>query len=272
MNRILLEASQHADNAFITLTYSDEISPNSFSLIPEHLTLWLKSLRKAIAPARVRYYAVGEYGTKNQRPHYHVILFGYPNCLRGATRLGLKEEFVNEHIRCCPSCDLIYDTWRRGGIYVGAVESKSAQYVAQYVMKKMTSMNDPRLNGRWPEFSRMSLRPGLGKTAMFDVANELMKYNLENTLDDVPVVLRHGKKMLPLGRYLRRQLRTMIGRSPDAPEGALKKQQEEMLVLQILAKNSTENPSLKSQVKLSRITKNLSAEAREQIFKSKGKL
>lgn len=272
MNRMLLEASQHVDNAFITLTYSDETLPSSGSLIPEHLTLFLKSLRKQLSPARVRYYAVGEYGTKTQRPHFHLALFGYPNCLRGSSRLGLKDEMVNDVLKCCSNCDRIYQAWGRGGIYVGALEQKSAQYVAQYVMKKMTSMSDPRLNGRWPEFSRMSLKPGLGKLAMFDVANELLKYNLENTLDDVPVVLRHGKKMLPLGRYLRRELRKMIGRSPDAPEGALKKQQEEMLVLQILAKGSSENPSLKSQVVLSRLTKNRSAEAKENIFKSRGKI
>lgn len=272
MHRILLEASQHADNAFITLTYSDETLPTSGSLIPEHLTLWLKKLRKAIYPARVRYYAVGEYGAETQRPHFHVALFGYPSCRRGTTRLGLKGEMVNAELKCCSSCDLIYETWLNGGIYVGALQQKSAQYIAQYVMKKMTGMQDPRLHGRWPEFSRMSLKPGIGLGAMHDVANELLKFNLETTLDDVPVVLRHGKKQLPLGRYLRSKLRTMIGREENASEKAIQKQQEEVLPLQVLAKNDPENPSLKSQILKQRQQINASIEARENILKSKGKI
>jgi len=272
MHRILLEASQHADNAFVTLTYSDETLPTSGSLIPEHLTHWFKRLRKEIYPARVRYYAVGEYGTESQRPHYHIALFGYSQCLRGQSRFGLKDQMVNADLKCCEHCDLIYKTWEKGGIFVGALEAKSAQYVAGYVMKKMTSMRDMRLNGRWPEFARMSLKPGIGDGAMHDVANELLKFNLENTQDDVPVVLRHGKKLLPLGRHLRGRLRMMIGKEKNAPESALQKQQAEMRPLQILARQDKENVSLKSQIVLSRKTQNASAEAREKIHKSKRKL
>lgn len=272
MHRILLEAYQHADNAFITLTYSDETLPTSGSLIPEDLTRWLKRLRFEIRPARVRYYAVGEYGTESQRPHYHIAMFGYPNCRRGQSRLGLKERMVNKDFKCCSSCDLIYKTWEKGGVFVGALEAKSAQYVAGYVMKKMTSQRDYRLNGRHPEFARMSLKPGIGDGAMHDVANELLKFNLDSTQDDVPVVLRHGKKLLPLGRHLRRRLRTMIGKEADAPEAALQRQAEEMRPLQILAKQDKENVSLKSQIVLSRQNKNASLEAREKIHKSKGKI
>lgn len=272
-HRILLEASQSVDNAFITLTYSDETLPNSGSLIPEHLQLWLKKFRKAISPARVRFYAVGEYGDVSQRPHYHVVMFGYPNCLRGQSRMGLMPpHLVTPERKCCRHCDLIARTWQLGGIFVGALEMKSAQYVAGYVMKKMTNMQDERLNGRWPEFARMSRNPGLGVGAMHDVADVLMRFNLEASQSDVPVTLAHGKKELPLGRFLRTKLRQMIGNDPNAPPEVVLKQQTEMLVLQQNSIDNKEAKSLKKIVTERDQGKIANIETREKILSQRKKL
>lgn len=70
---------------FITLTYNDEnlsISQNGYrSLRKRDLQLFFKRLRRAHGKeasdpeAPIRYFAVGEYGGKIGRPHYHVILF-----------------------------------------------------------------------------------------------------------------------------------------------------------------------------------------------------
>lgn len=92
----------------------------------------------------------------------------------------------------------------------------------------MTRTDDRRLGGRWPEFARMSLRPGIGRDAMHEVASELMRFNLDTTQGDVPVTLRHGKKHLPLGRYLRGNLRMMIGKEKNAPVEALARNAEEV--------------------------------------------
>lgn len=272
MHRIMLEASLHANNAFITLTYSDETLPASGSLIRKDLQDWLKRLRKAISPARVRYYAVGEYGEISQRPHYHVAMFGYSNCLRGRSRLGLMNELVTIERKCCPNCDLIAATWQKGGIYVGALEIKSAQYVAQYVMKKMTSMQDPRLHGRWPEFALMSRRPGLGVDAMHEVASVLMSFNLDKTQTDVPSVLQHGKKLLPLGRFLRVKLRKMMGKDEHASPEALEKINREMLRLLATSFDDAEAPSLKRQIVKRDLGKVRSIEARQNIHKGKQRL
>lgn len=271
-HRILLEASQSVDNAFITLTYSDETLPSSLSLMPEHLQLWLKKFRKAISPARVRFYAVGEYGEQTQRPHYHVILFGYPNCRRGQSRFGLMPRLVNKEHRCCDRCDLIADTWALGGIFVGALEMKSAQYVAGYVMKKMTHMQDERLNGRWPEFARMSRRPGLGVGAMHDVADVLMRFNLDTSQPDVPSVLAHGRKQLPLGRHLRTKLREMIGKEENAPPEVLRQINQEMLILQQGSIDAKEAKSIKQIVKERDLGKVQQIEVRQQIHSSKRKI
>ncbi|ETR80119.1 nonstructural protein [Chlamydia pneumoniae B21] len=40
----------------------------------KHLQLLLKKLRKRISPHKIRYFECGAYGTKLQRPHYHLLL------------------------------------------------------------------------------------------------------------------------------------------------------------------------------------------------------
>lgn len=230
-HRILLEAAQYAKSCFATLTYRDENLMTSSglpatleagllaSLQPEDLRDFLKRLRKAIAPTRIRFYAVGEYGDESWRPHYHVALFGFDGCARGRTlrRPGSGRPRWEE---CCELCRLVGEKWKLGDVDLGMLEPDSAQYLAGYVTKKMTAYDDDRLNGRHPEFARMSNRPGIGYDAMHEVASVLMEHGLENG-EDVPGSLRHGKRELPLGRYLQQNLRKMVGRDAKAPEAVL---------------------------------------------------
>lgn len=239
-HRIMLETLNHSDNAFVTLTYADD----PFSVNPKHLQDFFKRLRKAIEPSRIRYYAVGEYGDQSWRPHYHIALFGYPACSKGRTEYRRD----GKSVRCCRHCDLIHSSWSFGRIDVAELNINSAQYVAGYVTKKMTRTDDYRLEGRWPEFARMSLRPGLGLDAMWDVADVLMKFNLDTSQADVPSALRHGTRMLPLGRYLRRKLRLMIGKEEKTPDEVIRQAAKEMLPMLQAAIADPEMPSFKCQV------------------------
>lgn len=63
----------------------------------------------------------------------------------------------------------------------------------------------------------MSLVPGIGAGAMERVAALWKVHSLDNRILDVPPVLRHNRRMLPLGRYLRRRLRKELGRDLSAP-------------------------------------------------------
>lgn len=99
---------------------------------------------------------------------------------------------------------------------VGQLTAKSANYIAGYVTKKMTHRSDIRLGGRCPEFARMSLWPGIGALAMFNVASEMLRYDLQKR-GDVPAALRYGGVMMPLGKYLRRKLRLYVGKDEKAP-------------------------------------------------------
>lgn len=237
-HRIMLEAMQHGDNAFATLTYSDDTLPKIESglpsLQPVDVQNWLKRLRKVWAPNKLRFYAVGEYGDDTERPHYHVALFGFPSCRYGISRYSTRPS-------CCTQCDTVRDTWGLGNIMLGTLEVNSAQYIAGYVTKKLTAKDDYRLLGRHPEFARMSLRPGIGAGAMHEVASTLMEFNLEETQADVPSALRHGSRLLPLGRYLKRKLRTYVGKDPETPQVVLDQMDEKLRPLREDAFNNSES-------------------------------
>lgn len=235
----MLEAIQHKDNSFVTLTYADENVPAGGTLQPRDLTLWLKRLRKRWRVSPIRYYGVGEYGDETGRPHYHAALFGFPACEYGQTR-----RFPRGRERsCCPKCDIIAETWGLGRIDVAKLEPHSASYVCGYVVKKLTSPDDPRLEGRHPEFARMSLKPGIGADFVPDIADVQLRYNDKG--EEVPFGLRHGPKIMPLGRYLVRKLRVQSGREAGPSVSTQIIQQEK---LQHLSEIASEAPGLKKEV------------------------
>lgn len=184
----------HEHATFATLTYDPEHYPADGSLNPKHMQLWLKRLRKALAPKQIRFFLVGEYGDQTQRAHYHAALYGIP--------------FTEGK--------LLASTWQMGFVHCGDLTFESCGYIAGYVTKKLTKPDDPRLEGRHPEFTRMSLKPGIGAEAMVDVgkaarstpAAEKILYEIDQ---DVKPVLQHGRRKLPLGRYLKGKLREQVG-------------------------------------------------------------
>lgn len=136
---------------------------------------------------------------------------------------------------CCESCNSMHMLWTHGRVDLARLEPASSRYIAGYVVKKMTRHDDERLEGRYPEFARMSLRPGIGHSAMCEVASTLMLLNYDKP--DVPKVLMHGRAKLPLGRYLTRELRKQMGRVPDAPPETIKEMEEALQPLRTLAES-----------------------------------
>lgn len=272
-HRILLESHLRKDNCFVTLTYAESRLPMSASgcptLNPLHFTNWLKRFRAEIAPLKVRYYGVGEYGEKTWRPHYHTVLFGYPMCQNGRTIRDVRTGRTLAE-KCCDHCRLVHKTWGMGDVDLGEVNTESAQYLAQYTTKKMTSKDDFRLGDRYPEFARMSLKPGIGAEFMHEVGSALMEFDLEEKQGDVPSALRHGKRIMPLGRYLRRKLRTVVGMEENAPESTLREAQERLQPLREAAFNNSQ--SFKKTVVAAADNKVAQMENRNRIWKKKGSL
>lgn len=278
-HRIMLESYKHAKNAFVTLTYSDEHLPPGGTLVPKDLQDFLKRLRYYLSleglasSSRCRYFACGEYGDLGERPHYHLAIFG----------IGPED------------AQTVDKAWGRGFSYTGDLTHDSAQYVAGYVTKKMTHAESkcsakcthPPLNGRVPEFSRMSLRPGIGALAVPDIADVLTTPHGCDALarvGDVPHALMEGKKSMPLGRYIRGKLREKLGfEDKKTPPASLDAWKAEMRELQKDAEAASANSALsryfdkQHHFKQYLIDKNaqkvLSLEKRTRIFSAKkGKL
>jgi hypothetical protein len=214
----MLEAMDNAENSFVTLTYENsEIR----SLDSGDARDWLKRFRKFLSPRRIRYFLVGEYGDQAGRPHYHAALFGYGSCTGGLTIGGACQ---------CQQCLGVRETWKLGHVLVGTLEPRSAAYIAGYVTKKLDA---PALKAdQVAPFARMSLRPGIGANAMWDVASEMMRYELDTS---IPSVLEVGRSPLPLGRYLRNKIREFTGQWTAGAE--LEELEAELLAVRQVAWN-----------------------------------
>lgn len=183
--RIGLEAAIHRHPSwFVTLTYSDESVPASGSLSARD---W-RAFSKGIG---VRYFGVGEYGSVHGRPHYHAILFGVP-----------PGEVAS----------LVANRWREGFVSVSPYSRERAQYIAGYVTKKWTRPDCEELEGRAPEFARMSRRPGIGVPGLKWLADWLVSSEGAKFIartKDVPHQVRVDGAIYPLGvtcvSYLRRE-------------------------------------------------------------------
>lgn len=169
--RLVQEAKCHNANSFLTLTYSDEHLPEYSSLRPRDLQLFIKRLRQKLwrkYKIKVRFYAVGEYGEKTNRPHYHVLLFGYDFY---EDRKLLKISKKGHHLF---KSDLLSECWPFGHANLGEVTFESAAYCARYCLKKLKGKMRDNLEVacdiqtgevllRVDEFARMSTNPGIGR-------------------------------------------------------------------------------------------------------------
>lgn len=200
--RLLLEASCHSSNQFVTLTYEDSQLPTQ--LIPGRPTLksigthpavalqpgtlsktdlqrFFKRLRKI---GNFRYYAVGEYGEKAGRPHYHALLFG--------------SDFSDEELK---------SSWTHGHIHQGDVTAASITYCVEYLIKYRNKKDEMLDLRREPEFGVMSRMPGIGQFALPEIRRGVLSLPpLKNGTLLIPDTFRLGGKDHPMPRFLRRQL------------------------------------------------------------------
>lgn len=152
--RLMQEWRASTGALFVTLTYHPKFVPDT-GVNKRHVQLFMKRLRK-VAP-KIRYYAVGEYGTKTKRPHYHLILFGV-----------LDQSWVRR-------------SWKIKGqeigiVHIGRVSEASIRYTTKYVIQRVESSPE----GMSPPFSLMSRAYGLGGMYLSDAMIEWHRNNLFN--------------------------------------------------------------------------------------------
>ncbi|WNK14914.1 MAG: replication initiator protein [Microvirus sp.] len=198
-SRLLMESYYHPPEAsyFTTLTYADENVPwtsdgrprvaaahaGQQTLDKRDAILFRKRLRKALGYS-ARYFFVGEYGDKTERPHYHAILF--TKCVRGFDQVVEK-------------------AWGLGMTSTSWLVPEQMGYIAQYCTKKLTRPDDIRLGSRLPEFAQMSRRPALGDAFVRDLAKKQM-FHVEQT-GDISGAFRANGKIWSLGDRHKRMLR-----------------------------------------------------------------
>lgn len=176
--RLRKQAEVSTSAYFITLTYDTQYVPITqkgyMTLFPEHVTLWLKRLRKR-HKEKLTYFYVGEYGSKTERPHYHMIIFN-------------------------ADINIIDETWNYGNVHYGQVNGASIGYTLKYMIKDgkiPKHKNDDRL----PEFARMS--KGIGESY---VTKEIVEYHIHkrSILDRLHLTI-DGKK-IPIPRYYKNMI------------------------------------------------------------------
>lgn len=237
----------HPQSLFSTLTYAEE--PHGRNLYKPHLASCMHRLRTIASreglPA-VRFFGVGEYGDRFGRPHYHVITFGF----------GLEHAPLLDRAWSFPDA--------REGPGIGSpgttdhhlLSPDLATYIAGYTTKKLTKKEALGLNGRAPEFSLMSRRPGIGVPALGPLIEALNSthgalYIARN--HDVPHAFNIGGRMLPIGAHLRGLLRLFFFGEETQPKAAKERKNREFLKEALAQHEVFDVPESASNFELARV-------------------
>lgn len=213
--RIMLEAQDHDESWFVTLTYDDEHVPEIefvkdvdsdtgelldtgrlLTLCKRDLQLFNKRLRKHFSDDKIRFFACGEYGESTARPHYHSIYFGlHIKDLQFFKMSKLGDKYFIS--------DTLTRLWGKGHVLLAQVTWESAAYVARYVTKKLTGdaakfwYDDIGLT---PPFTVMSRRPGIASRYFDENSSELLRF------DGGYISTKKGSVNFPNPKYFKRKL------------------------------------------------------------------
>lgn len=216
--RCEVESYYHKNNHFITLTYDDEHVPvrdihtkeeyrglnnpldyygkgkryEALTLRKKDIQDFLKRLRKWASthggyenPEQgIRVFYCGEYGSKGERPHYHMLVYGLiiPDLKVECRKKGYEHD----------SSEIISKLWGNGLIDIGGVDYLSCQYVSRYIVKKQLGKGAEgyyEKKGIDKEFIQMSLKPAIGLQYYIDHMDEI--YSIDT------IYLKAGRRQRP---------------------------------------------------------------------------
>lgn len=170
--RLMQEYKVSTSSHFVTLTYSQKYYPTEHGVSKRHVQLYIKRLRHD--SPKLRYYAVGEYGSNTGRAHYHLIIFNSDeNSIRKHWSLLNKVTNKIEPI---------------GLVHLGQVTEASVQYVLKYMVQKFAVPPE----GKNKPFSLMSRGHGIGAHYLSDA---MVKWHRD--ADRVYTLVYGEKRRLP---------------------------------------------------------------------------
>ena len=185
--RLMKEGERSETALFVTLTYDTKYVPltkNGFmSLNKRHIQTYMKRLRK-ISDKKLKYYVCGEYGSKRDRPHYHMIIFN-----ADAEKVERAWSEYKAGLGFVPY----------GSIFIGEVNEATIGYTIKYMQKPgkiPKHQNDDRLK----EFSLMSKCLGANY-----ISNNMVKWHKNDLLNRMYVPLVEGKK-IAMPRYYKNKI------------------------------------------------------------------
>lgn len=171
--RLHFEHKFSSNAYFLTLTYAEEALPRDDCGFPtlrkadisEFLTKIRSASRVRVSGKQVnlspRWFVVGEYGPKTERPHYHALVFNI-----------LPEVLAK-----------LVSYWGKGFITVKKVTAKRIQYVAKYQITKSLVNNTHGSFDRELPFKVVTKSSGgLGKQWLTDENKAYAKRDLTGTL------------------------------------------------------------------------------------------
>lgn len=182
---------------FVTLTYSPAALPKpeieGGSLEKKKFLQWLNNAQKDPVIGSFRYYAVGEYGEKDGRAHYHLAVF--PQFPAQVPALELR--------------------WRRryGLTHRAEINHARAAYLAQYTTKKLTGPSRLK-DGQEPEFRASSRNPPLGAEFVKRAMEKYKSPSGQKVIEakgDVDRVFRLDGRTYPIGDWALRKIREGVG-------------------------------------------------------------
>lgn len=227
--RLMQEQKVAKTALFITLTYDHEslpITKNGYpSLCKRDLQLFFKRLRyedcksKGVSASAIKYFAVGEYGGKIGRPHYHVLLFNAD--IKKIQTAWRTHQYV--HSRCehtnsrCNGQDHTKrnrKVWHdMGYVHYGdqrGVSEASVGYCLKYILDDGKMVLKEKLDDSADQFAVMS--KGLGAAYLNQA---MLRWHHADLKNRMYVNIGEGKKAA-MPRYYKNRLYTEAERKAIA--------------------------------------------------------
>ncbi len=243
-DRLFLEKRSHSHNYFVSVTYAPENLPDDMCVSKKVARDWVKRISYYCGYTPT-HFGCGEYGDESAHPHYHCIVFADSDVF-----------------------EQLIQSWTFGRVEVAPLTLERCRYTAGYVVKKMTKSDDPRLEGRTPEFWFGSKRPPVGYRLLYDLLEKVATDDMfkQQFLTHVypPSAIRMDGRWIRLPRYIRDKLKPLFKMYNEDKQNAFcqEKKYRDAAILKQIAQN-VQSMSMKwNQIKIDTYDKRKALEGR----------